>query len=250
MQQYKACFFDLYGTLVDIHTDETRPSFWKAVADFYTGHGAAYTGKELRGAFSVLCAEQEEHLRSAAGPEAEVELDLRLVFAALYQEKGVPAADALIRETAVFFRQRSTTHLRLYAGAKELLAALRENGIRVILLSNAQSCFTIPELEALDLMTCFDRIWISSDVGYKKPDIRFFLAALGETGLEPSDCLMIGNDPVSDAAGAKKAGMDAIYIHSGLSPKPAPVPDSLDAAAYLARMDLKALKKRILSRRN
>lgn len=31
--RYPNCIFDLYGTLVDIHTDESRPEFWKKMAD-------------------------------------------------------------------------------------------------------------------------------------------------------------------------------------------------------------------------
>lgn len=45
---YRNFIFDLYGTLVDIHTNEYKPSLWKKMALFYSFQGAAYTGKELR----------------------------------------------------------------------------------------------------------------------------------------------------------------------------------------------------------
>ena len=54
-----------------------------------------------------------------------------------------------IREAAWAFRRASTTHLRLYAGVRELLKRLRETDARVILLSNAQALFTRPELALL-----------------------------------------------------------------------------------------------------
>ena len=245
MKAYHAYCFDLYGTLVDIHTDESKPSFWKAVAAFYTEHGAEYTGKTLQRAYKTLCTEQEDYLRAAAGQEADVELNLRLVFSALYQEKGVIDTEGLIRETAVFFRQRSTTHLRCYAGAKELLSTLRERA-KILLMSNAQSCFTVPELEALGLSSCFDRVWISSDVGFMKPDPRFFQAALEDLGEDPAECLMIGNDPACDMDGGKKAGMDAFYIHSALSPQP--FPKSGETGDYcMDHMDLRRLKRLLLN---
>ena len=34
-RSYRNYIFDLYGTLVDIHTDESKPSFWKALAEHY-----------------------------------------------------------------------------------------------------------------------------------------------------------------------------------------------------------------------
>ena len=38
--------FDLYGTLVDIHTDENE-TVWEKTALYFGFYGAAYTGSEL-----------------------------------------------------------------------------------------------------------------------------------------------------------------------------------------------------------
>lgn len=219
MKTYKACFFDLYGTLADIHTDESKPAFWKKVAWFYSEHGAAWAGPELRREYLRLCAEAEAELMAAAPTDACVEIELIDVFAALYRQCGVTPEPALLDRTARFFRRESTTHLRAYAGARELLCGLRTRGARVVLLSNAQSSFTRPELDDLNLTDCFDRIFISSEVGRKKPDPAFFRTALKEMDLRPEECLMIGNDPVCDVAGALSVGLDAVYIRSALSPK-------------------------------
>ena len=51
MKQYRAYLFDLYGTLVDIHTDEGKAAFWKRLAAYYSAHGAAYHDAELRAAY-------------------------------------------------------------------------------------------------------------------------------------------------------------------------------------------------------
>ena len=37
---YQNYLFDLYGTLVDIHTDEDSPAAWEALARFYGYYGA------------------------------------------------------------------------------------------------------------------------------------------------------------------------------------------------------------------
>lgn len=243
MKQYAAYFFDLYGTLVDIHTDETRPSLWHEIAAFYTARGAGWTGPSMRAAYLEGCAAEESRLSGPAASGALVELELRQVFAALYRQKGVLPSEALVAETARRFRRASTTHLRAYSGARELLCSLRAVGREVVLLSNAQACFTLPELTQLGLTDCFDRIFISSDVGFKKPDSRFFCAALNASGRDPADCLMIGNDPVCDVGGAAHVGMDAIYIHSKLSPQPRPDLSALPVVDSLPRMDLHALRR-------
>lgn len=48
MTGYRTCIFDLYGTLVDIHTDENAPQVWEALAAHYSARGAVYRPKELR----------------------------------------------------------------------------------------------------------------------------------------------------------------------------------------------------------
>ena len=243
MKQYRAYLFDLYGTLVDIHTDEGRPKLWKDAAAYYTAHGAAYDADELRSAYLRLCGAETAALQ-ALHPDALVEIELLRVFRALYTEKGLRPAETLLADTAWRFREASTTHLRVYTGAVELLEALRAAGRRVILLSNAQSCFTRPELCLLGLAACFDRVFISSEEGFRKPDPRFFLAPLRELGLSPADCLMIGNDPLCDVSGAAAIGMDGVYIRSALSPREAAAPEN--AVLTLPRMDLKALRRKLL----
>ncbi len=241
MLDYETVLFDLYGTLADIHTDEDMSRLWSGFSRYLNVNGADYGSAELKEAYFHLVREKEERLaeklsmdekhvaaRSADAHEAHPEIELGEVFRALYEDRGVTeVTDELIAQTAVYFRKLSTTHLRLYAGAAGLLRSLRDAGKRVILLSNAQSLFTVPELKVLGIYDLFDRIYISSDHGCKKPDPAFFILPVNEMDLEPASCLMIGNDPVCDVRGALNVGMDAYYIHSALSPKPCPDPASL-----------------------
>ncbi len=237
---YRAFLFDLYGTLADIHTDENQPSLWKQMAGFALSRGADWEAASLRRAYLAAAREEEARLarRDRDLPGALPEIDLARVFARLYRDKGLEPGPELIAETALRFRRASTTHLRLYAGARELLSALRRQG-RVLLLSNAQSLFTRPELELLGLARAFDGIYLSSEAGCKKPDPRFFRLALEREGLAAADCLMIGNDPICDGQGARALGMDAWVIRSALSPREI-------AGGYDQKgMDLKKLKRRL-----
>ena len=51
---YHNFIFDLYGTLVDIHTNENKTSLWKRLALFYSFQGASYTGRDLRNRYRQL----------------------------------------------------------------------------------------------------------------------------------------------------------------------------------------------------
>ncbi len=45
---YKNYIFDLYGTLIDINTDEWSAKLWKSLQILYAYHGAEYTPQEIR----------------------------------------------------------------------------------------------------------------------------------------------------------------------------------------------------------
>lgn len=126
--------------------------------------------------------------------------------------------DATAQSLAWTFRQASTSLLRVYPGAPELLARLRVAGKRVVLVSNAQSCYTRPELAALGLDRAFDRIVISSEVGVRKPSPAIFRRALEAEHLTPDRVFMVGNDERADILGAASAGIAGVYLRTEISP--------------------------------
>lgn len=214
--KYTDLIFDLYGTLVDIHTEE-NDLVWEKTALYFGYYGAHYSPKALKAAF-----EQELKNRQAkAGQRYECFPDLPFepIMAKLFRLAGVEEnADALGVNAAQLFRISSTEYLRLYPGALEALAQLRRQGFRLWLLSNAQRVFTAYELRHLGLGEQLDGIYISSDYGCRKPDTRFYQALLAEQKLDAAHCLMIGNDRETDIAGAKALGMATLYMHTALTP--------------------------------
>ena len=214
--KYTDLIFDLYGTLVDIHTEEDD-TVWEKTALYFGYYGAHYTGSELKEAFGAAMAAR----KAKAGQTYECFPDLPMepVFAQLFRDKGVEEnADALGLNAAQMFRISSTDYIRLYPHVTDALVALREKGYKLWLLSNAQRVFTAFELNHLGLAPYFDGIYISSDYGCRKPDIRFFNALIQEQKLDIGNCLMIGNDLDTDIAGAKNAGLDTLYMHTNLTP--------------------------------
>ncbi|MBU0489766.1 MAG: HAD-IA family hydrolase [Bacteroidetes bacterium] len=65
-------------------------------------------------------------------------------------------------------------------------------------------------LKRVGLHKYFQYFFSSKDLGYSKPDPRFFLAIAAQMDVLPMECLMIGNDPEKDIRGAKTAGMKTI----------------------------------------
>lgn len=213
---YTDLIFDLYGTLVDIHTDE-NDVVWEKTAAYFGFYGARYTGASLKMAFAQAMAAREA--RAGQSYECFPDIPCELVMEELFRRRGIHdhAADLGVN-AAQLFRIASMDYIRLYPDVLEALSELRSHGFRLWLLSNAQHVFTAYELRLLDLDRQFDAVYLSSDYGYRKPDIRFFRALMDEQHLDPSRCLMIGNDRETDIAGAMAAGMATLYIHTNLTP--------------------------------
>jgi putative hydrolase of the HAD superfamily len=208
--------FDLYGTLVDIHTEE-NDLVWEKSALYFGFYGAHYTKESLKQAFQKALADREA--QAGQSYECFPDIPFEQVMAQLFREKGVTeGAEDLGVNAAQLFRISSIEYIRLYPGVLEGLQLLREKGFRLWLLSNAQRIFTAYELRHLGLGEQLDGIYISSDYGCRKPDRRFYQALLEDRGLDPEKCLMIGNDRHTDIAGAKAAGMATLYMHTALTP--------------------------------
>ena len=218
--RYQNYIFDLYGTLVDIHTDESKVSLWKKIAVYFSAQGAAYTGKELKERYIALIREEEKKLHRKLKKKypnitvKEVEINLDRVFVKLYKEKGVAANRQKIKDSMLAFRAITMEKLRLFPGALELLQSLKAAGKGIYLLSNAQTSFTLPEMKALGLVEYFDDIFFSSDLEVKKPSARFYEALFERHGLKKEESVMVGNDRFSDVQGALDFGMEAIYLHT------------------------------------
>lgn len=219
---YDNYIFDLYGTLVDIRTNEEKAYLWQKMSELYSSLGAAYASGELRREFRRLEKEELRRLQDGYADRSDVlaELDLTKVFQALFREKNVPCDRQTAGMMAIFFRTLSRKFLRVYDGVEDTLRELRGRGKHLYLLSNAQSDFTRPELEMLGLKKYFDGILISSEEGCRKPCPAFFHRLLERYELDPARCLMVGNDEYSDIGGAANVGMDSLYIHTSTSSQP------------------------------
>ena len=208
--------FDLYGTLVDIHTEE-NDTVWEKTALYFGFYGAHYTAAALKAAFQTEL--QKREAKEGQSYECFPDIPFEQIMAELFRAKGITEnAEALGKNAAQLFRICSLDYVNLYPGVLDALKALRQQGFRLWLLSNAQRVFTEYELRHLGLGEQLDGIYISSDYRCRKPDTRFFNALIEEKKLDKDKCIMIGNDLHTDIGGAKAAGLATFYMHTTLTP--------------------------------
>ncbi len=100
----------------------------------------------------------------------------------------------------------------LVPGAKEMLENLQAKGYRLFAASNSFGHLQRNRLECAGILPYFEDTYISMDIGYDKPDIRFYQEALRRCGLQAKEVLMIGDSMTTDVIGARKAGMDALFF--------------------------------------
>jgi putative hydrolase of the HAD superfamily len=124
----------------------------------------------------------------------------------------------LAKVIAHIYRAISRHRLQLYPDVKRVLNELQAK-YRLAIISDAQSCFALPEIRAVELEGYFDPIVISSHYGFRKPDSRLFQIALDKLKLKPAEVIWVGNDMFRDIHGAKQVGIKSIFIDSNQGAK-------------------------------
>ena len=188
---YKNYIFDLYGTLIDINTDEWSAKLWKSLQILYAYHGAEYTPQEIKREYGRLVDKEKASVRRRHPEFTVIDVKIEKVFRALFTQKGVKVPKSRIDFIAEAFR----------------------------CYSNAQRVFTENELNMFGLDKYFDGVCISSDEECSKPDAHYYQTLFDRYGLKKEESIMIGNDYISDIGGAADFGIDSLYIHQSISPE-------------------------------
>lgn len=109
--------------------------------------------------------------------------------------------------------------VRPVPGAPELVAALREHGLKLAIVTNHTSTAHQREkLARIGLDGSFEIMSVSGEVGSTKPDARIFELTLDRLGLGPRDVAMVGNSLQSDVAGARNAGIRPVWLRRYAEP--------------------------------
>ncbi|MFE9405710.1 HAD family hydrolase [Streptomyces sp. NPDC006530] len=125
----------------------------------------------------------ELHRRTYTGLAREVELPDPRLYDLLYDRHMTPEA------------------WRPYPDTKPVLAALRERGVKVGVVSNIGWDLR-PVFRAHGLDDFVDAYLLSFEHGVQKPGERLFREACEAIGLEPAEVLMVGDDRRADGGAA------------------------------------------------
>jgi phosphoglycolate phosphatase len=194
-----ALIFDLDGTLVD-------------------------TAPDLLGAMNAVLVQEgrrpvnAEDLRHLVGHGARAMLD------EAFKRTGEPADAArlpgLIDAFIVHYRAHIADASRPFTGVVETLAALKQSGARLGVLTNKPQELVGPLLDRLDLTRFFAAIHGAGRFDYVKPDARVFRHVIDDLGGVGDGAVMIG-DSTTDLATGRAAKVPVILMTYGYTPTPA-----------------------------
>src|SRR5919199_399022 len=105
--------------------------------------------------------------------------------------------------------------IALFPGARELLEAIRELGMRCVVLSNVQVRGAEEyrrDFADLGIAHLIDAVVTSLAVGSRKPHPVMFQAGLEAAGCLPAECVIVGDSEVKDIEPARRLGMRTIRV--------------------------------------
>jgi putative hydrolase of the HAD superfamily len=190
----RAVIFDLWDTLV-----EWQPAEGSRLVE------------TLAGLARVPVDEFDRRLRASYRPLQTGPL------AAVYVELGIPSESVAAAVDAHHDLARRTLWPR--AGATGALARLRSAGLRLGMISVCSEDVPArwPETELAGL---FDVATFSSECGLMKPDPEIYLRTARALGVEPDDCLFVGDGANDELAGAARVGMHPVlFVPPGEAPR-------------------------------
>jgi putative hydrolase of the HAD superfamily len=93
-----------------------------------------------------------------------------------------------------------------------IMQALRDQGHRVVVLSNTNRLHTTfwPD-EYPEIRAAADKIYLSQEMGMRKPEARIYQAVLQEEGFSASDAVFF-DDNVDNIEGANQLGITSILV--------------------------------------
>ena len=202
--KYQAVIFDLFGTLVDFLTDDEYKAAHAQVAAILSA-----PLDDFRKVWSSTIRERD------TGRFGSLEGDLLNALQVL----GLQATDDQIRQavnTRLDLFRRSLTPRK---GAVETLTALRARGLKTGLISVC--AWEIPTLWPDSAFApLMDFSVLSCSVGLLKPEPEIYRLACKGLGVQPRDCLYIGDGGSHELSGAEKVGMSSVLIKVPGDPYP------------------------------
>lgn len=132
-------------------------------------------------------------------------------FVLILQKLGVEDKQ-LARELSVHYLSECPKKTALVPGALEVLKHTVQH-YRLTVVTNGFDEIQRTKLTGSGLLPFFDHVVTSERAGHKKPAPEIFRFALHVNGVTNRDVLMIGDNPLTDIAGANRAAIDSVWFN-------------------------------------
>jgi len=199
-KEIEAIFLDVGNTLRIVIKDEEFMS--QARQQLVELTGAKMTAEAfvslLEGRYQVLRKRAKEKLIEAM----EKEMWTQWMLPDFPAEKIAPLSGKLTRLWRDCDGRRVPRE-----DAKDTIIELSQRGYLLGIIANTITETEIPDyLETDGLTSYFKTVVLSSKVGIRKPDPEIYWEAARRIGVEPAKCVYVGDNPVRDVEGTRKAG--------------------------------------------
>jgi FMN hydrolase / 5-amino-6-(5-phospho-D-ribitylamino)uracil phosphatase len=224
VSELEAVFFDLGDTIVDLREgqDDYTARTVSRAGHVYDAIAPLVPGIPDRQEFAEKLARDTEAFYLAAVARQQG-VDIYDALRHLFEEMGIPADDgSTLKAGGDAFCRGSSSLAPLRSGARDVLAALNAQGLRLGVISNTlQPGWSMDQaLERRGLLHLFAARVYSSEARVAKPHAAIFRAALDAQGVAPDRAVHVGDRLVADVAGAQGVGMRAVLIEVSHRPEP------------------------------
>ncbi|GBU12334.1 phosphoglycolate phosphatase [Enterobacterales bacterium] len=113
-----------------------------------------------------------------------------------------------------YYAETAASGSKLYPQVKQTLAALKEKGVPMGLITNKPTPFVAPLLNSLDIAEYFTVVIGGDDVAQKKPHPAPMYLMLAKLGLRASELVFVG-DSRNDIQAAQAAGCRCVGLTYG-----------------------------------
>ena len=118
-------------------------------------------------------------------------------------------------EVCNLYEKEKLNHITPYPGVTQVILEIRQKGIPLGLVTDADMYHAKRRLEKAGLSDAFDHLVTYEMTGRKKPDTAPFLLALRKLGSRSSVTAMVGDSPHRDIVPAREVGMLTFYARYG-----------------------------------
>jgi putative hydrolase of the HAD superfamily len=223
----EAVIFDWGGTLSEWAEVDMMDMWRMAARHLAPDHEDELTAK-------LVAVEQASFDRIAVDQRATT---LASLLALASAELDLDVTDAVLEEAGLHHLDSWTPHVRHDPEARGALAALKERGLRIGLLSNTHWPRSFHEhfLERDGLAEFIDLRCYTSEMEFTKPHPAAYAEVLDGLGLsDPGAAVFVGDRLYDDVYGAQSAGLKAVWRRMSTTPRFEVEPDAeIDSLAEL-----------------